>query len=748
MLRTARWVTGSAARELVLFALIWYWMLQLLLPFGEATRMPSVFPFALFVGCLFVIDYALRHWAWRSLLKLVLVLVFLKILYYPNVPFYDPGWVSAWLLDLYFAISSAFSVSLPMLSEGARTTGFFVALLLLQTTFRQALRHRVWMFLFLILGTVGLGVLDTFFVEDAKWHIVQFLLVGLVMLAFMQLPLIERVARMPIKIKGWPAEWLLWTIALSLVVVGTASAAPKHEAPSWPDPVAFLQGKSGDGPVHQKIGYGNDDRQLGGPFEMDDSVVFTVTTAGEGYFRGEAKTVYTGKGWLSGSLGIPVGVKQNLKPYQNYEAGNMDELSLLDVGGMLANTSVSEAKDTILDTKEIKQTFSFEQNMVPVVFNQYRMTGIADIQNASDQTRYSGIDSRFDLTSLYKGDSYTVVSQIPFFDEKALKGANVPTITRGMEPYVSLPTTLPQRVKDLAKEITKDAKTPYERALALESYLRSNYIYDTQNVPVPKADQDFVDQFLFDSKRGYCDHFSSSMVVMARALGMPARWVKGFTMGDPDLSWKSPVEGEYKYVVKNKNAHSWPEIYFDKIGWVAFEPTATFNMQRNYKQDQETVAPLPVPTDPAKRDKNETQDHPTKTSYSIEINWKAVGQYVGYAAIAALILALFNRRKLMTAYYLRRAYRGDGDVVLNAVVRLFLVLEKLGWRRQSDMTLREYAQQLSSAKELSGREMVPLAKIFERVRYGQASVGDKDRHQIRDLWTRLVRKAGRQKRRK
>ena len=387
--------------------------------------------------------------------------------------------------------------------------------------------------------------------------------------------------------------------------------------------------------------------------------------------------------------------------------------------------------------------------MVPVVFNQYRMTGISDIQNRSDQTRYSGIDSRFDLTTLNKGDTYSVISQVPYFDEKQLKGANVPRLTRGMDPYVSLPNTLPQRVKDLAKDITKDAKTPYERAQALESYLRSNYIYDTQTVPVPKDNQDFVDQFLFDSKRGYCDHFSSSMVVMARSLGMPARWVKGFTMGDPDLSWKSDVEGEYKYVVKNKNAHSWPEIYFEKIGWVAFEPTATFNMQRNFKQDQETLAPIPVPSTPEKkRDKNETQDQTTKTSTTLEINWKAVGMYAGYALLAALVVALFNRRRLLTAYYLRRAYKGDGDVVINAVARLFFVLEKLGWRRHSDMTLREYALHLSGNREIGGREMVPLAKLFERVRYGQGNVGDKDRHQLLDLWTRLVRKAGRNKRRK
>lgn len=729
-------------RELVLFALVWAWMLQILIPFGEATLMPSIAPFAWFLGILFLIDYAFGHWLLRAVGKLVAFVVFVKVSYYGG-SFFDTMWVNSWLRDLYYAIRGLSSVSLPMLAESARTTGFLLALMVLQSTFRQCLRYRIWMFLFLLLGSVGLGVLDTFFVEDAKWQIVLFLLIGLLVLAFMQLPLIERIARMPLRLKGWPAEWLVWTLVISLVVVGTASAAPKKATPSWPDPVAYIKGKTGDGPVHQKIGYGTDDRQLGGPFEMDDTEVFTVTTAAEGYFRGEAKVTYTGKGWLSGSLGIPISANQDLSQFQAYESGSSSLIFKGVVGGP------ESTQFTTLETKTVQQTFSFEQDMVPVVFNQYRMTNIENMQNQSEQTRYSGIDSRFDLTTLQKGDQYTVDSQVPFFDEKVLRGANVPQITRAMETYVSLPVTLPQRVKDLAKDVTKDAKTPYERALAIESYLRQTYTYDTENVPVPKENQDFVDQFLFDSKHGYCDHFSSSMVVLARTLGMPARWVKGFTNGDADLTYKSDVEGEYKYVVKNKNAHSWPELYFDQIGWVAFEPTATFNMKRNYKPDQETLAPIPLPDTTPKRDKEETQDTNNATASSFEIDWKAVGQYTGYALLTGLMAAVFNRRRLVTAYYLRRAYKGEGDVVLNALARLFYVLDRLGWRRQKDMTLREYAEHLTSNRGFGGREMVPLAKLFERVRYGQArEVSAKDRGQLRELWTRLVRKAGRQKRRK
>ena len=91
---------------------------------------------------------------------------------------------------------------------------------------------------------------------------------------------------------------------------------------------------------------------------------------------------------------------------------------------------------------------------------------------------------------------------------------------------------------DLANDIVKGAKTPYQKARAIENYFsRNGFRYETDNVAIPTADQDYVDQFLFETKLGYCDNFSTSMVVMLRSVGIPARWVKGFMGGEIVSTW-------------------------------------------------------------------------------------------------------------------------------------------------------------------------------------------------------------------
>jgi hypothetical protein len=120
-------------------------------------------------------------------------------------------------------------------------------------------------------------------------------------------------------------------------------------------------------------------------------------------------------------------------------------------------------------------------------------------------------------------------------------------------------------VLTLTRELTATATTPYDRAVAIERYLRT-YSY-TLDLPAPPADRDVVDYFLFDLKKGYCDYYAASMVVLARAAGLPARLVIGYASGTYD-------EENARTIITEANAHSWVEIYFPNYGWVEFEPTA------------------------------------------------------------------------------------------------------------------------------------------------------------------------------
>jgi hypothetical protein len=113
--------------------------------------------------------------------------------------------------------------------------------------------------------------------------------------------------------------------------------------------------------------------------------------------------------------------------------------------------------------------------------------------------------------------------------------------------------------------VTAGAETPYDKALALESYLRQ-FRYSTR-VKQPPPDRDWVDYMLFDSKEGYCDYYAAAMAVLLRSVGVPARVASGFAPGDKDPS------GEF-IVVKESHAHSWTEAYFPSYGWINFEPSA------------------------------------------------------------------------------------------------------------------------------------------------------------------------------
>jgi hypothetical protein len=142
--------------------------------------------------------------------------------------------------------------------------------------------------------------------------------------------------------------------------------------------------------------------------------------------------------------------------------------------------------------------------------------------------------------------------------------ASVPKPPVGLDVDLTLPETVSPQVKALEKRITAGAKSPYAAAVAIEDYLTGpTFRYDTSipqdNGPDPLGD------FLFHTHRGFCQQFATAMTVMARQHGIPARVAVGFTRGiqQPDGSW----------LVTTRDAHAWPELWFQGYGWLPFEPT-------------------------------------------------------------------------------------------------------------------------------------------------------------------------------
>jgi transglutaminase-like putative cysteine protease/signal transduction histidine kinase len=155
-----------------------------------------------------------------------------------------------------------------------------------------------------------------------------------------------------------------------------------------------------------------------------------------------------------------------------------------------------------------------------------------------------------------------VVSRVRSPDPERLRRAGT-DYPRALErTYTALPSSVPDRVEARTAEIAADAETPYATAVAIERYLEGSKTYSLE---VSRPAGNVADAFLFEMDRGYCQYFATTMVVMLRTQGIPARYVTGFTPGQP--------VGEDTYVVRGMNAHAWVEVYFPDVGWVQFDPT-------------------------------------------------------------------------------------------------------------------------------------------------------------------------------
>ncbi|XRQ02841.1 transglutaminaseTgpA domain-containing protein [Actinomadura welshii] len=131
--------------------------------------------------------------------------------------------------------------------------------------------------------------------------------------------------------------------------------------------------------------------------------------------------------------------------------------------------------------------------------------------------------------------------------------------------YTAVPQNIPRQVRQLAQDVTSGSSTALAQAVKLQRWFTQNggFAYDL-SAPAPQHGSDLVD-FLLHSKRGYCEQFAASMALMARILGIPSRVAMGYTPG----SEVRPGQ----WVVRSRDAHAWPELYFQGAGWVRFEPT-------------------------------------------------------------------------------------------------------------------------------------------------------------------------------
>jgi len=170
--------------------------------------------------------------------------------------------------------------------------------------------------------------------------------------------------------------------------------------------------------------------------------------------------------------------------------------------------------------------------------------------------------------SLLAGETYQVnaVLNNPNIGQLREAGEDYPQWVTAK--YLQLPDNFSPRIRQLAADITAEAETPYDKAVAITHYLRDNIEYKPTIEETPR-NKDTLEWILFEYKQGYCVYYASSEILMLRSLGIPARMAVGFAQGESSA--------ENTFTVRRFHSHAWPEVYFSGIGWVEFEPTASQN---------------------------------------------------------------------------------------------------------------------------------------------------------------------------
>jgi hypothetical protein len=357
------------------------------------------------------------------------------------------------------------------------------------------------------------------------------------------------------------------------------------------------------------------------------------------------------------------------------------------------------------------------------------------------------------LKVMERGDSYTVTSLMSNATAAQLRGASAAYPDWLTRIYLQMPSTVSERTVQLAQAIVQQAgaTTPYDKAKAIETWLRSNIVYN-ESIPQPPRNQDPVDWVLFDLKQGYCNYYASAMVVMLRSMGVPARMAAGFSQGTFD-----PAQNAF--VVQERDAHTWVEVYFPGYGWIEFEPTAAqaplnraddtpANLQPSatpIATATPTVTPTPSAT-PTLNPSTPTEQaaaalptvtptftpSPTATPVIIPTQPPPLTPQprgpldfilpaLGLALLGLLIIAVVIGIGVFTYWWWEWRGMGGLSPVARAYARLERYLRLIGLRFGQQQTPEERRQRIVRALPKAEPPVSAITRMYTAERYGPAS---------------------------
>ncbi|OUM96017.1 MAG: hypothetical protein A9Z00_06585 [Thermobacillus sp. ZCTH02-B1] len=474
-----------------------------------------------------------------------------------------------------------------------------------------------------------------------------------------------------------------------------------------------------------RSGYSRADDRLGDGFEFDYSEVMTVHTSRRSYWRGETKSEYTGQGWVDSEE------EQTEVGLSGLAAG--EPLPKMLAGEPLALAPEAETV-TVVATVTMRRDESF-----PVLFGPDQPSVIRSIGESesmppalawlpeSAELRWP----RSDRTPY--PDVYTIESEQVVLDEDRLRAAGPPD-PRIAERYTRLPD-MPERVLRLAEEITAGAASDYDKIRRIEAYLKENYPYSNTPDISRRRSEDFVDAFLFEVREGYCDYFSTALAVLARASGVPARWVKGFAPGALPAELFIGMPGEAldpdmggTYTVRNADAHSWVEVYFEGFGWIPFEATPGFSYPYVYPAGETPEIVMPELPDMDSIAESAGESGGIRIPAHVFRAVSVLGLAAAALALAAAAIWIWLKRDKIRPLWRRIRFgaMSANEQIVYETERLIRLCRRRGLERNEHETLRETFRRWSERRRSLADDFRELLVLFEQAKYGGRPLAEED----------------------
>ncbi|MHA6534276.1 DUF4129 domain-containing transglutaminase family protein [Paenibacillus sp. BAC0078] len=475
------------------------------------------------------------------------------------------GWLGAYIAQIPEDAALLFSGRISSLSGDSRLLILVLGWGLLVTSVQQLALYRGSTALFTLVTLVYLMALDMGFAVNTTGDVV--VSVGLIL--WMQamsrlLHLKDRTgaASLPYGLWGGLALATAFIIAAAAWTIGQLQGSrpgvPITLQPVYDKIQVWAAGELSKSSEELQLqsgrsGYGSGDAELGAPLSPSTEAVFSVFTNQPSYWRGESIAYYDGRRWIREG--------EELMPFS---------LTGLPVSGQdLIESGAGEGRRVVQRVQ-----FAVPSSGGLPLFSAGAVVDVESIK-LTDGGRLGYVMTNPEMNSFRlpetsgpaKVAEYTVDSLLPESDPADLRAASGGDPSAVKSQYLQLPAELPARVSGLAEQLTASAGNRYDAATAVRDYLQRGYTY-TLKTRVPPSGADFVDDFLFTTKQGYCVHFATSMTVLLRSAGIPARYVQGY---GPGTLAADPLPQRYN--VTQGDAHAWVEVYFPGAGWVPFDPT-------------------------------------------------------------------------------------------------------------------------------------------------------------------------------